>query len=500
MAKIKSTTKQKNKDVLSIAKVVHEKDLATITEHFSKIYGTEVVEDRAIPDFRDGLKPVHRAILWAMYQQSAHHKARYKKAARVIGDVIGKYHPHGDASAMGACVTIANTLPNLVDGQGNWGDPTSNAAAMRYVECRLSQFSDNFLLDKNYLAVVPKVKNYSGDEEWPLFLPAKVPVHLLIGSPTVPAYGVSAGTPPFHMKGVMEVTLAALRGEEITPKLCAQKLVPHYPYGGECVSTRKELAEFFKTGKGSLQFIPTIDPYENKGLILVTSCAPGFMTTNSIETKLSKIADLPGVRTVEDVSSSKSGKYGIEFRIETKRGADHDFGETLDRVRKILSSREAYHVGYTHRKKDETKFGRVSICDFFVKWAKYRIALEASVVKFLIKEQEKVLAKLDLLVFAVDNREQILKSLSTKDPDEYLIKVLKKDKEYVRQILDLKVRQLAQLNKSKLLDDIKEVKAKIADFKGDLKAPAKRVVKYTEREVEKYLKETNDCIEAIARE
>jgi hypothetical protein len=400
-------------------------------------------------------------------------------------------------SAYSACVTIANTLPNLADGQGNWGDFSSGPAAARYTEVRLSEFSDRFLLDKNYLAVVPKVKNYSNDEEWPLFLPAKVPVQLLVGSPTVPAYGVSAGTPPFHMKGVMELTIKAIKGEEITPKMCANTLVPNYPYGGQCVSTKKELAEFHKTGKGSLQFVPDIEIDETHNIISIMSCSPGFMSANSIETKLGKISELPGVKSVEDVSSARSGKYGVEFRITTKKG---EFEETLDKVRRILLTKEAYHVGYTYRKKENTEFGRISICDFFHMWAKYRIALESRVIQYLIREQEKILARLELLVFAVDNRKIILEALNSKDPDAYLVKALKKPEEYVKQLLDLKVRQLAVLNKDQLLKDIKEVNVKISDLKKDLKDPTTRIVTSTEKDVKAYLSSTKDSIDFIRRE
>ncbi len=492
--------RKKKQETFSVeAQTINVVSLESITEDFSKIYGTEVVEDRAIPDFRDGLKPVHRAILWAMYSLGAHHKSRYKKAARIVGDVIGKYHPHGDASTYGACVTIANTLPNLVDGHGNWGDHSSNAAAMRYTECRLSQFSDLFLLDKDYLAVVPKVKNYSNDEEWPLFLPAKLPVQLLVGSPTVPAWGVSAGNPPFHLDGVLKLTILALQGKQITPKLCAKHLKLNYPYGGVCISDTKELETFYASGKGSLSFIPDIVVDEPHNTITISSCSPGFMSFNSISTKLNRIAGLDGIKLVEDESNFKSGKHGVEIIIETAKKSEAGFSDIVERIEKVLTARESYHLGYTYRKKDSTAFGRLSICEFFTFWTDYRLKLERAVLKHLIQQQKAALDRIDLMLFAVDNRKIILQSLDSKDPDAYLIKHLKKPAEFVKQLLDLQVRKLAALNKTKLLSDRKEVEAKIKALALDLKDPTNRIIEDTKEKMSKYVKNTSDNIDCIQR-
>jgi len=148
------------------AKVVAQSPDAFIQKAMT-IYGRKTIEDRAIPDLRDGLKPVQRRILWAM--KNLGHPEQYRKAARIVGDTMGNYHPHGDLAIYGALVTMANFSTPFVDGQGNWGNPATgdNAASMRYTECRLTAFSLTYLLDPEYLEVTELVPNYGGDRRFP---------------------------------------------------------------------------------------------------------------------------------------------------------------------------------------------------------------------------------------------------------------------------------------------------------------------------------------------
>ncbi len=131
--------------IAAIEGSITDVDLHNIVEEQMRNYGAYVVENRAVPDFRDGLKPVHRAILWSMYELSLHHNKPYKKSARTVGEAIGRFHPHGDMSTYGAMVTLANTAPALVEGYGNFGDHIEGAASHRYTEARLSKFSDAVL-------------------------------------------------------------------------------------------------------------------------------------------------------------------------------------------------------------------------------------------------------------------------------------------------------------------------------------------------------------------
>lgn len=474
---------------------VNNIELQNITAHYSKIYGSEVVQDRAVPDFRDGLKPVHRAAIWAALKIGARHNTKYVKSARIVGDVIGKFHPHGDSAAYGAIVTIANNvMPNLIDGQGNWGSHVDNAAHHRYTEARLSEFTDMFLLDKDYLAVVPMVENYDGTMTWPLFLPATLPVQLLVGSPTVPAYGVSAGTPAFKLPGVAKLVELALKGKKITAKMCLKYLETHNRYGGDCISEDEDLLEFYSTGKGSFQYVPDIEYVDDKEVYINSCCPGGFSSEKSINKSLEKIASLPGVSGIEDSSGRRQGRFNIRYKIKLKRQNEADLEKTYDKIEKIVSGSQAFHIGYTHRKRDNIKFGRMSVCTFIEHWTKYRISLEVAVLKYLIKEEIKKLARQELLLWGVDHIDDIAKALKAKEgPHKHLKKLWpNKSEEFINEILQLKVYQLAKLERNDILSKMAEIKKYISFLKKELKTPEQRILKDFSAKVNKYMKTTKD--------
>uniref|UniRef100_A0AB39CDY9 DNA gyrase/topoisomerase IV subunit A n=1 Tax=Pseudomonas phage HRDY3 TaxID=3236930 RepID=A0AB39CDY9_9VIRU len=239
------------------------------------IYGSYVVEDRAVPDFRDGLKPVHRAVLWALDGLKLHSTGGFKKSARTVGDAIGKYHPHGDSACYGAMVTIANSNPPLVWGQGGWGKPDgTSASAYRYTEAKKSKFADMFLLDSQYLKVVPMEPNFSNDEKLPLYLPALLPTLFFLTSTPPPAYGVKVGNPAFSVASVSKVVIDMLNGKEYTPKKLAAALKIVHPFGCIDVSSDEQIEELMATGKGSVQYMPLVDYDVAKRTIRIKSSAP----------------------------------------------------------------------------------------------------------------------------------------------------------------------------------------------------------------------------------
>lgn len=456
-------------------------------------YGSHVVENRAIPDYRDGLKPVHRAILWSMYQLGLHYNQPYKKAARTVGDVIGKYHPHGDQACYDAMVTLANFLPNLVDGFGNWGRHDSNAAAMRYTEARLSEFSDKFLLDPKYLAVVPFVKNFSNDAEWPLFFPAKLPVILLTGTVRSPAFGVSVGMPSFQLKGILKAVRRILSGEKVTSKWLAKNLVINAKYGGRLVSTQEEIAEVYKAGRGSIRFACETNYDRHKREFHIESCSPAFGSANTIEKKLVKLRELPGVKSIDDASAAGIGKFGMRYTIRFGRIDDHQLEPLLDKIEKELTGALQYNIGFTRRNRDgSSDFGEVNVVKMLEQWCTFRVKLEAAVLKKLIIDEEKKYAQQEMLQFAVDHLEDIFQALkSKKDPDQMLIKKWKKPAEFVKSILDLQARRLAKLELTDILNKKKEIKKVIAALQKDQKNPAARVLLQLE-DMDAYMKKTKD--------
>jgi topoisomerase-4 subunit A len=467
--------------------------LSSVTEQYAIAYGSEVVEERAVPDYRDGLKPVHRAILWSMYDLGLKHTAKVKKSARTVGDVIGRFHPHGDTAAYGAMVTIANTRPNLVHGQGNWGDAISGAAAQRYTEARLSEFSDRFLLHPDYLAVTPMVPNFSNDAMMPLYLPCRVPLQMIMGSPLAPAFGVRCGTLPLQYKGVMQIVKRILNKEKMGSKHLLKYLKPNLEWGGEYVGTKQDLLEYFRTGKASLKFRPEMLVDEKQKTITIISTAPGYSNPAGVKKKNTQIKDLPGVTRVTDVSSSKSpGKYGFEVVIHTGRVNDEQFGDICDKVYSKLTTPSPYDIGYTKRGIEKTKFGRAAVVKFLEVWCNYLIKLEKQVLEARLVKQQGLQVKQENLLFAVDNRVIILKSLETKDPDAFLVKKLKISAELAKAVLDMQVRRLAKLERVEILAKINAIKKVIKALERNIKNPAKHILDNFDATYFDYMKKTKD--------
>ena len=461
-------------------------------------YGSYVVLERAVPDFRDGLKPVHRHILWAMKELGLKSNSAYKKAARTVGDVIGKYHPHGDSSIYGGMVTLANfqQQPNLVDGQGNWGSPVDGAAAMRYTEARLSKFSEIFLLDPGYLKTVPMVPNFDDSLKIPLYLPATLPVQLITGSAGI-AFGVSASNPSFDLQSVYDTTVAGLkalqRNKKITSTTCAKHLRIAHVY--DCLETsgEEEFGTLISEGKGSIAFRPQINANFEDKIIEIVSYSPSFRGLDGVAKKMDKIASFDGVSKVGDNSgkkNKKAGPLGAYYFVTPTRGISEDkFYDLADKVIKELTGKESYDLGCTVRHVEKKhQFYKISYAGFINNWCRYRVNLEQKYIEVLIGEAEKEIERLELMVFAVDHRKQIIACLDKPDPDTALSKSLKIPMEKAKRILDLQVRRLAKLEKAPLLQSIKEQKAKISGLKKDHKDPIPRILSTTKEQYARFTK------------
>lgn len=477
---------------------VEEQTIARFSEDALRVYGSYVVEERAIADYRDGFKPSHRAVLWSLCGLGLRPSSGFKKAARTVGDAIGKYHPHGDSGTYGAMVTIANTIPPIVDGQGNWGTPVDNAAAYRYTEAKMSKFAHMFIADPKYLEVATKVPNFSNDDTIPLFMPALLPYLLFNGSIPAPAYGVRAGNPSFSFESVAQVVCEMLSGEVYDAKRLAKVLKIQHAFGCESITDKKDYAEFIRTGRGNIEYAPLVEHDYKKRLIQIRSFCPVTLASdNAIEKSLMKIRQIQGVRIAYNAQGKKSkgsGPYGALFNIEVQKSISEDrFDEVLEAIDNIICSRVNYRLGVTIRKKDESNaFKYINFEQFFKSWIKYRIALEVRMINQLLKTAERDLHINEVYLFAVQNMEKLLKALPkvlvAKDPDATLAKVLNIPVEDATIILDRKVRQLAKLEEADLVAKIKELKKEIATLRTDLKNPGARASRDTTERVEKYLR------------
>ncbi|HQT25864.1 MAG TPA: DNA gyrase subunit A, partial [Burkholderiales bacterium] len=285
-------------------------------------YAMSVIVGRALPDVRDGLKPVHRRVLYAMHELSNDWNKPYKKSARIVGDVIGKYHPHGDTAVYDTIVRMAQDFSlryTLVDGQGNFGSVDGdNAAAMRYTEIRMARIGHELLadLDKETVDFGP---NYDGSEQEPLVLPAKIPNLLINGSSGI-AVGMATNIPPHNLSEVVDACLALLANPEISiDELIDIVPGPDFPTAGIVYGTLG-VREGYRTGRGRvvMRARTHFEELENRQAIIVDEL-PYQVNKKTLQ---EKIAELVREKKIEGISDlrDESDRSGMRVVIELKRG------------------------------------------------------------------------------------------------------------------------------------------------------------------------------------
>ena len=297
-------------------------------------YALSVITARALPDVRDGLKPVQRRILYTMWQQNLTADAKHRKCAKVVGDVMGSYHPHGDAALYETLVRMAQSFSlryPLVDGSGNFGSlDGDSAAAMRYTECRLARISDEMLTEIEQ-TTVPFRPNYDGTKTEPVVLPARIP-NLLVNGTTGIAVGMATNIPPHNLGEVCTALVKLLDNEDIgNAQLCRYIKGPDFPTGGQILNSPEELKEIYKTGSGSIRLRGTWDigPETRSTKTIYIDSIP--YTVNKAQL-VERIADvvlsrkLPQLLDVKDLSTED---VRIAHRDEEGRRREDDHGVPL---------------------------------------------------------------------------------------------------------------------------------------------------------------------------
>ncbi len=286
-------------------------------------YAMSVIIGRALPEIRDGLKPVHRRILYAMYILKNYFNKPYKKSARIVGDVIGKYHPHGDNAVYDAIVRMAQNFSlryPLIDGQGNFGSVDGDsAAAMRYTEIKMSKISHEFLKDIKY-NTVNFTNNYDETQKIPEILPTKIP-NILINGSTGIAVGMATNIPPHNIKEIINALIAYLKNSKITTKKIMKYIKgPDFPTGG-IIENSKEIYKAYKTGKGTIKIKSKIkienDNKNNKKYIIIKELPYQINKTKIIK----KIIQLKREKKIDGIYNiiDESNKDGMRIVIETKK-------------------------------------------------------------------------------------------------------------------------------------------------------------------------------------
>ena len=288
-------------------------------------YALSVITARALPDVRDGLKPVQRRILYTMWQQSLTSDVKHRKCAKVVGDVMGSFHPHGDSALYEALVRMAQPFSlryPLVDGSGNFGSlDGDSAAAMRYTECRLTRISEETLSEIEQ-ATVPFRPNYDGTKTEPVVLPSRIPT-LLINGATGIAVGMATNIPPHNLGEICAALIKLLDNEELsTAQLCRWVKGPDFPTGGQILNSQEELKEIYKTGSGSIRLRGTWDigPETRSTKTIYVDSVPYTVNKSQLIERIAEIVigrKLPQLLDVKDLSTDD-----VRIALEMKKDAD----------------------------------------------------------------------------------------------------------------------------------------------------------------------------------
>lgn len=437
-------------------------------------YGAATIEDRALVDFRDGLKPVHRYVTWAAHTLGLNCKAPPTKSARIVGEVIAKLSPHGDKGTYDAMVTLANLPKEIIDGSSsNFGGLTASAASYRYTNCRLSKYGDNVFFNPDYIKVVDLVPNFDGKEVEPLILPSLLPNALVNGAFGI-AVGVTAHLPCFTPQSLAVVVQRLLKKEEVTDKDLYKTLKFGYRYGGKVYTAdadyRNDLIRFFKTGFGSATFESEYRWDAKKKTMQFYSFAPNLNIEKAIEKSLS----LDCVSSVENLTSKANGYL---YQVTLKKNNDED---AIAEVNEVWCSTLHYKCNVTERYLDENgdvevKFRSTTPLQLLKDWVKWRVELETKCLTNQLKLQDAAIDYTNLLLLAQKNRALIAKSWEADDQDKFVMKALKINAEQTKTVLSLNVRQLGKLDREALLKKLKDQQNHAAQIKVWLKSPAKKV-------------------------
>lgn len=429
--------------------------LKVFTEKAYLDYSMYVILDRALPHVGDGLKPVQRRIIYAMSELGLKASAKYKKSARTVGDVIGKFHPHGDSAAYEAMVLMAQPFSYrypLVDGQGNWGsqDDPKSFAAMRYTEARLSAFTE-VLLSELGQGTAEWLPNFDGTLDEPKVLPARVPTILLNGTTGI-AVGMATDIPPHNLREVVDATIHLLENPNATNSdLCEYILGPDMPTDAEIVTARDDLKKVYETGRGSMK-MRAVWSQEN-GDIVITSLPHQVSGAKILEQIAAQMQakKLPMVADLRDESDHENPIRLVivprSNRIDQDAVMNHLFATTdLERSYRINLNM----IGIDGRP------GVKSLLEILHDWLSFRMVTVRRRLQHRLTWVERRLHLLDGLLIAFLNLDEVIHIIRTEDhPKEKLIERFDLSDDQANYILDTRLRQLARLEEMKIREDQK---------------------------------------------
>ena len=436
-------------------------------------YSMYVILDRALPHIGDGLKPVQRRIVYAMSELGLKASAKYKKSARTVGDVIGKFHPHGDSASYEAMVLMAQPFSYrypLVDGQGNWGsqDDPKSFAAMRYTESRLAKYSEALLSELGQ-GTADWIPNFDGTLEEPEVLPARVPNVLLNGTTGI-AVGMATDIPPHNLNEVVSACIRLLDEPKATvADICEHILAPDYPTEAEIITPREEIISAYETGRGTLKMRAVWQ--KEDGDIVVTALPHQCSGAKVLEQIASQMQakKLPMVADLRDESDHENPVRLVivprSNRVDTDGLMSHLFASTdLEKNYRINLNM----IGIDGRPAVKP------LNKILGEWLKFRTETTKRRLQYRLEKVEKRLHLLEGLLIAFLNIDEVIKIIRTEDePKPVLIKRFKLSDVQAEYILDTKLRQLARLEEVKIRAEQEELAAEKAELEKILGSAAR---------------------------
>ncbi|GAA7178472.1 DNA topoisomerase (ATP-hydrolyzing) subunit A [Helicobacter pylori] len=435
-------------------------------------YSMSVIIGRALPDARDGLKPVHRRILYAMHELGLTSKVAYKKSARIVGDVIGKYHPHGDNAVYDALVRMAQDFSmrlELVDGQGNFGSiDGDNAAAMRYTEARMTKASEEILrdIDKDTIDFVP---NYDDTLKEPDILPSRLP-NLLINGANGIAVGMATSIPPHRMDEIIDALIHVLEN----PNAGLDEILefvkgPDFPTGG-IIYGKAGIIEAYKTGRGRVKVRAKVHVEKTKNKEIIVLDEMPFQTNKA--KLVEQISDLAREKQIEGISEvhDESDREGIRVVIELKRDAMSEI--VLNHLYKLTTMETTFSIILLAIYNKEPKiFTLLELLRLFLNHRK------TIIIRRTIFELEKAKARAHILegyLIALDNIDEIVRLIKTSQSPEAAKNALMErftlSEIQSKAILEMRLQRLTGLERDKIKEEYQNLLELIADLNGILKS------------------------------
>ncbi len=496
---------------------INQSEIVTEMQKSYLDYAMSVIVARALPDVRDGLKPVHRRILFAMHQTGLHHTSKYKKSASVVGEVLGKYHPHGDSSVYEALVRLAQDFSmryTLVDGQGNFGSIDGDPpAAMRYTECRLDSIADEMLLDieKETVDFIP---NFDGTIQEPVYLPAKLPNLLLMGSEGI-AVGMATKIPPHNLSEIIDAITFMINKSKVekAPKKADGTEAVHKKFSLTFDVTLEDLMEFvqgpdfptagaiydiseiknaYATGRGKIVMRGKAEIEEmgnGKSMIGITELPYQVNKANLV----AKIADLVKDKKLDGISDlrDESDRRGIRVVVELKRDAQPN--KVLNNLYKFTELQTTFPMNVVALVDGTPR--TLTLREILEEYLRHRHDVIYRRSEFELKEAKAREHILEGLKIAVDHIDEVIAIIKkAKDADDAKVKLMARFKLSDLQataILDMQLRKLAALERQKIEDELAMVRETIA-YLEDLLAHPDKILKVIKVELAKLKEKYGD--------